>query len=183
MRHLNMIVAALIACATPLAADAEGAARALPVSMEPLAAAPVPLRKPPLGSLPLAVVAGLPQGFTAAAPQALPDAARRALTGANPRMTKEKIRLIRSAPAGGPDLSRLHIVYDAADPGAAADWQAFLNGVLPESHPGFAVRSIEATRGLEPGSCLSVQSGAIFCGASAERLRDMADLPADPAKG
>lgn len=174
MRQFIKFVAALSVSFAPLAAMAGGidASRVHPASVEPLAVEPLPLRKPPVRDLPLAVVAGLPQGF--ATSPAVPDAARAALANVGRNGTKEKIRLIRSAPSGGPDTRRLQIVYDAARPEAAEDWLAFLGGTLPQDHPGFAVRATEAARSLAPGSCLSVGSGAVFCGTVAERLRTMA---------
>lgn len=133
-------------------------------SVQPLHVALAPMAAP-----------GVPDGSGA------PDAAARAMR-AGARTATAKIGLIRSAPPGKPDPGRYHIVYDAAFPGTAPDGPAYRAGDLPASHPGYPVRRAEEMRGLAPGSCLSVQSGEVFCGPVAERLRAMAK-GSDPARG
>lgn len=183
MRYLGLSGVALIFgfFATASLAQDDKDVQRLPASLAPVETPDAPLQKPTAERVPLSVIAGLPQGFDAPDRPGALDAAALALhagTGA----ARAKIELIRSAPVGKPDPGRYHIVYDAASPAAAPDWLAYRAGDLPETHPGFAVRRAEEARGLTPGSCLSVQSGEVFCGPVADRLRAMAKV-SGPAQG
>ncbi len=193
MRFLTLVAAVMVAGTAPVAAQAGEPVDALgpkgAAEVEPMEAAlemPLPrhsgARATPRDPLPLSTIAGMPQRFRSSQDTQRFGQAHRLYSDTIALDAKAKVMLVRSAPMGGADFGRLQIVYDAARPETADDWRAFLGGELAVDHPGYPVRAVEAARGLVPGSCLSVQSGDVVCGAPAERLRAMV-RGAERAKG
>ena len=65
----------------------------------------------------------------------------------------------------------IKVKQDGITPEAADEWSQARDGILPETHPAYALRMMEVSKGFAPGSCLELTNSKVYCEDAAKAMR------------